>query len=185
MADVLKAKVSGLYRGLLVAPSQCSSGLWGKGEKTSNHATIHVFRSCSNSWTVSIVAYILRVMLQSIRIKKVEVVRNFAIIAMMVLARFIAASSRTCVHSVPPKKACTEYTARAFLHRVGITKPAVSVQCTKRNTSTTPLEHWTDISISELKAMLSSNNIQLFDVREPYELVEMGKIACATNIPCM
>ena len=33
--------------------------------------------------------------------------------------------------------------------------------------------------------MLTAHNIQLFDVREPYELVESGKIACATNIPRM
>ena len=123
-------------------------------------------------------------MLKFFRTKKVVVVRNFTILTMMVLARFIGATTRSCLHSVPPKKACTEYTTRAFLRLAGITKPAVSVQCPKRNTSTTPLEHWTDISITELKAMLTANNIQLFDVREPYELVETGKIACATNIPC-
>ena len=101
----------------------------------------------------------------------------------MMLARFLgAAASRSCL---PARKACTEYTTRTFLQLAGITKPAVSVQCSKRNTSTTPLEHWTDISISELKAMLKAENIQLFDVREPHELVQTGKIACATNIPCM
>ena len=103
---------------------------------------------------------------------------------MMVLARFVgAATNQTCLH-VPVKKACTEYTTRAFLQLAGITKPAISVHCPKRNTSTTPLENWTDISLTELKAMLKAGNIQLFDVREPYELIETGKIACATNIPC-
>lgn len=68
---------------------------------------------------------------------------------------------------------------------VGITRPPVNMQCARRNTSTTTLEHWTDISIKELRAMLTAHNIQLFDVREPYELVESGKIACATNIPRM
>lgn len=123
-------------------------------------------------------------MLKAFRLKKVVVFRNCAIFTMMVLARFVvAATTRSCF--VPVSKACTEYSTRAFLQVAGITKPAVSVQCSKRNTSTTPLEHWTDISITELKAMLKAENIQLIDVREPYELVEMGKIACATNIPCM
>lgn len=31
--------------------------------------------------------------------------------------------------------------------------------------------------------MLTAHNIQLFDVREPHELMETGKIAYATNIP--
>lgn len=98
---------------------------------------------------------------------------------MLVLARLIAATTRSCL----PKNACTTSSSRVFLDVIGITRPAVSVQCAKRNTSTTPLEHWTDISITELKAMLTANNVQLFDVREPHELVETGKIACATNIP--
>lgn len=139
--------------------------------------------SSSHCSIVTFLGYSLGVMLKLFRTKKVVVVRNFTILTMMVLARFIGATTRSCLHSVPPKKACTEYTTRAFLRLAGITKPAVSVQCPKRNTSTTPLEHWTDISITELKAMLTANNIQLFDVREPYELVETGKIACATNIP--
>lgn len=120
-------------------------------------------------------------MIKEFRLKRAAVVRNFAIFTMMVLARFVgAATNRSCL---PVKRACSEYTTRSFLQLAGITKPGVSVQCSKRNTSTTPLEHWTDISITELKAMLKAENIQLFDVREPHELVQMGKIACSTNIP--
>ncbi|XP_068687438.1 thiosulfate:glutathione sulfurtransferase-like [Montipora capricornis] len=120
-------------------------------------------------------------MLKESHLKKGVVVRNFTIITMMVLARFLgAAGKRSCV---PLKKTCTEYTTRSFLRLSGMTKPAVSYQCAKRNTTTTPLEHWTDISLTELQAMMKAENIQLFDVREPHELVQTGKIACATNVP--
>lgn len=122
-----------------------------------------------------------RVMLKDFQLKKRAAVWFLSFIAMLVLARLIGATTRSCL----PKNACTTSTRRVFLDVIGITRPAVSVQCAKRNTSTTPLEHWTDISITELKAMLTANNVQLFDVREPHELVETGKIACATNVPCM
>ena len=100
---------------------------------------------------------------------------------MLVLARLIGATTRSCL----PKNACASSSTRVFLDVVRFTRPAVSVQCAKKNTTTTPLEHWTDISITELKAMLTANNVQLFDVREPHELVQTGKIACAANVPCM
>lgn len=122
-----------------------------------------------------------REMLKDFQHKKRAAVWYLSFIAMLMLARLIGATTRSCL----PKNACTTSSSRVFLDVIGITRPAVSVQCAKRNTSTTPLEHWTDISITELKAMLTADNVQLFDVREPHELVETGKIACATNIPCM
>lgn len=98
----------------------------------------------------------------------------------MVLARFVGAiRSQSCL--LPVKNICT---ARSFLCPSGIRKPALSDHCSKRSITTTPLDHWTDINLTELKAMLTAGNIQLFDVREPHELVQTGKIACATNIPC-
>lgn len=118
-------------------------------------------------------------MLNLFLLDKRVAVRYLSIITMIVLARLIGATTRSCL----PKRACTTSTTRVFLDVVRFTRPAVSVQCAKRNTSTTPLEHWTDISITELKAMLTANNVQLFDVREPHELLQTGKIACATNIP--
>lgn len=102
-----------------------------------------------------------------------------SIVPMTALARKVGITVRSCL----PKNTCSISTTRVFLDLVGITRPPVNVQCAKRNTSTTTLEHWTDISIKELRAMLTAHNIQLFDVREPYELMETGKIACATNIP--
>ena len=118
-------------------------------------------------------------------VKKFQFKRRLAVwylsfITMLVLARLIGATTRSCL----PRNACSLSSSRVFLDLVRITRPAVSVHCAKRNTSTTPLEHWTDISITELKAMLTANNVQLFDVREPHELVQTGKIACSTNIPC-
>lgn len=149
-------------------------------------------QSCQSSrivkawlWCLEVIQQFLwfsyRVMLKNFRLKKRAAVWYLSFIAMLVLARLIGATTRSCL----PKNACTTSSSRVFLDVIGITRPAVSVQCAKRNTSTTPLEHWTDISITELKAMLTANNVQLFDVREPHELVETGKIACATNIPCM
>lgn len=120
-------------------------------------------------------------MLNLFLLDKRVAVRYLSVITMIVLARLIGATTRSCL----PTRACTTSTTRVFLDVVRFTRPAVSVQCAKRNTSTTPLEHWTDISITELKAMLTANNVQLFDVREPHELLQTGKIACATNIPCM
>ena len=104
-----------------------------------------------------------------------------SIVTMTALARLMGNTARSCL----PKNACSIYTTRVFMDLVGIIRPPVNMQCARRNTSTTTLEHWTDISIKELRAMLTAHNIQLFDVREPYELVESGKIACATNIPRM
>ncbi|KAJ7381641.1 hypothetical protein OS493_039955, partial [Desmophyllum pertusum] len=94
---------------------------------------------------------------------------------MMVLARFIGATTRKLSAA---KKCLYSSTRRAFLDVARFTRPAVSVQCSKRNTSTTPLEHWTDISLTELKAMLTANNVQLIDVREPTR-------ACADREDCL
>lgn len=97
----------------------------------------------------------------------------------MVLARFVGSvRSQTFLLSV--KNMCT---TRSFLWPSDIKKLALSNHCSKRSTATAPLDQWTDISLTELKAMLTAGNIQLFDVREPHELVQTGKIACATNIP--
>lgn len=98
----------------------------------------------------------------------------------MVLVRFVGSvRSQTFLLSV--KNMCT---TRSFLWPSDIKKLALSNHCSKRSTATAPLDQWTDISLTELKAMLTAGNIQLFDVREPHELVQTGKIACATNIPC-
>lgn len=43
---------------------------------------------------------------------------------------------------------------------------------------------WVDVGTDELKNMLSNQNIQLIDVREPYELIEDGRIPNSINIPC-
>ena len=41
-----------------------------------------------------------------------------------------------------------------------------------------------DVSYEELLALLESDDVQLFDVREPKEIKETGTIPGATNIPC-
>lgn len=98
----------------------------------------------------------------------------------MVLARFVGAvRSQSFLLS-----AKNIWSPRSFLWTSDIKKLALSDHCSKRSTATAPLDQWTDISLTELKAMLTAGNIQLFDVREPHELVQTGKIACATNIPC-
>lgn len=44
---------------------------------------------------------------------------------------------------------------------------------------------WRDVGSTELKSMLDSGNIQLIDVREPYELTDEGIIdSRAVNVPC-
>lgn len=43
---------------------------------------------------------------------------------------------------------------------------------------------WSDVGTSELNEMISNNDIQLIDVREPYELIEDGRIPVSINIPC-
>lgn len=44
---------------------------------------------------------------------------------------------------------------------------------------------WNDVGSVELVAMLQANDVQLIDVREPYELIEDGRIESSVNIPCM
>jgi len=44
-------------------------------------------------------------------------------------------------------------------------------------------EHWTDVDTPELLWLLESGDIQLFDVREPEELEETGRIPRAVNLP--
>ena len=41
-----------------------------------------------------------------------------------------------------------------------------------------------DVDTEELLVMLESKNIQLIDVREPWELIERGRIPSSVNIPC-
>lgn len=61
--------------------------------------------------------------------------------------------------------------------------------CAKRGLSTTttppkPPKDPSTVNIEELKAMIAANDIQLIDVREPYELIESGKIPNSINVPC-
>jgi len=42
----------------------------------------------------------------------------------------------------------------------------------------------TDIDYAELRRMIDSGDIQLFDVREPEEVEETGMMPGATNLPC-
>ena len=44
---------------------------------------------------------------------------------------------------------------------------------------------WTDVDTPELLQLLASEDIQLFDVREPEELEETGTIPRAVNLPRM
>lgn len=41
-----------------------------------------------------------------------------------------------------------------------------------------------EVQLDCLKDMLADGDIQLFDVREPHELVSTGRIPKSTNIPC-
>lgn len=45
-------------------------------------------------------------------------------------------------------------------------------------------DKWTNLSYDDLQALIDCGDIQLFDVREPKEILDMGKIPCAINIPC-
>ena len=42
-----------------------------------------------------------------------------------------------------------------------------------------------DVDVEELDCLLSEERVQLFDVREPSELLETGKIPRSVNIPRM
>ena len=46
-------------------------------------------------------------------------------------------------------------------------------------------DHLTDVGIEELDCLLKEGRVQLFDVREPSELLETGKIPRSVNIPRM
>ena len=109
-------------------------------------------------------------------LKKRVVARNLSLFSVMLLARVIGNS---CLR----REGCNVSTKRAFMQLVG-TVVSDSSRCLKKRLSSTPLENWTDISFKELKAMIQSDNIQLIDVRESFELVQVGKIPCSTNIPC-
>ena len=41
-----------------------------------------------------------------------------------------------------------------------------------------------DVDTEELLVMLEANDVQLIDVREPWELIERGRIPSSVNIPC-
>ena len=43
----------------------------------------------------------------------------------------------------------------------------------------------TDVSVEELDCLLQEGRVQLFDVREPSELLDTGKIPRSVNIPRM
>ena len=47
-----------------------------------------------------------------------------------------------------------------------------------------PKRKRTDLGEAEFEVMLTSGNIQLFDVRNTKEVIECGKIPTAVNIPC-
>ncbi|XP_064615421.1 thiosulfate sulfurtransferase/rhodanese-like domain-containing protein 3, partial [Liolophura sinensis] len=49
--------------------------------------------------------------------------------------------------------------------------------------SSSHYDKWTDLTYEDLVALLDSGDIQLFDVREPKELEETGKIPRSVNIP--
>lgn len=44
-------------------------------------------------------------------------------------------------------------------------------------------DKWTNLSYDDLDALIECGDIQLFDVREPKEILDTGKIPCAVNIP--
>lgn len=44
-------------------------------------------------------------------------------------------------------------------------------------------DKWTNLSYDDLQALIDCGDIQLFDVREPKEILDTGKIPCAINIP--
>ncbi|XP_014769066.1 uncharacterized protein LOC106868364 isoform X1 [Octopus bimaculoides] len=44
-------------------------------------------------------------------------------------------------------------------------------------------DKWTNLCFEDMEALISCGDIQLFDVREPKEILDTGKIPCAINIP--
>ncbi|GAB1605426.1 thiosulfate sulfurtransferase/rhodanese-like domain-containing protein 3 [Argonauta hians] len=44
-------------------------------------------------------------------------------------------------------------------------------------------DKWTNLCFEDLEALIGCGDIQLFDVREPKEISDTGKIPCAVNIP--
>ena len=110
--------------------------------------------------------------------RKWDFIQNFSIITIVSLNRVLTISGRLC-----PKP---ESTRQTFLQLIGVDKPICV--CPARNLSSfTPPEterQVIEVNINELREMLASKNVQLIDVREPYELKKAGKIPGSINIPC-
>ncbi|EDO34076.1 predicted protein [Nematostella vectensis] len=108
--------------------------------------------------------------------KSSQIIRNLSLFALLVFNRI--RSSGASVN-------CTTMTPRQrFTHMLGVTERG-QCACAKRTiTSTIPIKDpETEVSIEELQLLIKQQAIQLFDVREPYELEESGKIPFSINIP--
>lgn len=76
-------------------------------------------------------------------------------------------------------------TKQRFTHMLGVVEQG-HCACAKRLLTTTPPKEPIDpttVNIEELKTMLAENDLQLIDVREPYELIESGRIPNSINVP--
>ena len=75
---------------------------------------------------------------------------------------------------------------KGFANLVNSTAKSSYLSCCPARLLTTDAPNWTEaITCKEIKKMLSEDNIQLFDVREPHELIQHGRMPKSTNIPCM
>lgn len=122
---------------------------------------------------------LLRISLaNSAAMKTNQFVRSFSFFTLLTLNR---------IWNVDGAVNCTEMTTKQrFTHMLGVTERG-QCACPKRfiNTKITPEppKDPTTVNIEELQTMIAAGSIQLFDVREPYELQESGKIEQAINIP--
>ncbi|KAK3699424.1 hypothetical protein QZH41_018581 [Actinostola sp. cb2023] len=112
----------------------------------------------------------------SVTMKPSQAVRSLSFFALMTLNRFCNVGGLNCTIMT---------TRQRFTHMLGVTEPG-QCGCAKRVLSTIPPKEPKDpttVDIEDLKSMLAANDIQLFDVREPYELQELGRIPNSVNVP--
>lgn len=105
-----------------------------------------------------------------------QAVRSLSFFALITLNRFWSVGAKNCTIMT---------TKQRFTHMLGVVQQE-HCACAKRLISTEPPKETKDpfsVNIEELQAMIAANDIQLIDVREPYELVESGRIPNSINVP--
>ncbi|KXJ25192.1 thiosulfate sulfurtransferase/rhodanese-like domain-containing protein 3 [Exaiptasia diaphana] len=115
---------------------------------------------------------------KKVNMKPCQAIRSLSLFTMITMHRFWSVGAKNCTIMT---------TRQRFTQMLGVTEQG-HCACAKRDITTeatppTPPKDPSTVNIEELKAMIAANDIQLIDVREPYELQESGKIPNSVNVP--